>query len=556
MRVQVIFLLIFVGSVWCKKSDIIIFDTNVCIISLKLFEILSAEIFKQSPTKTQPTYKDIWTKFNGSDSVDIIMNRYLSEEDRFQLKKSIIITKLILDLEENRSQTEIHIPVYSYNEAVNGITSKMTKDTIFFHDGYDEFFKSIPIKTTVDDRLLIKALDYPNKYRSDESNTLFSIMHDFLTKTITTNRNLKQLINYMNKDITNKKKETEARLSDLNVICENLETKIRLWDKPMKMFLSNNGIFDYKSDTEQLSSVVGKISTFYRDKFTEIDFSDPIDVISKRLIKSKEEFDFFDLQIYLYAMEKDAYILTVNTQAFQEINDPVFLNYFKDIKILNPNINLIELADLDRSIDCKTTMERVLERAFENDYKMLTNLKSIKNLHRVHLDATELHLMFNNIFTEIRQHLPNGKNLKRTLNDVGFINALDLLKIVDNRVKIDQQTLFNSYSVKVIQNQINCLIFIDKFIFHSTLSIDDFIKPKPSIDSIPKSLNFDKQLVEGVKMGISNENHNLIEFLKIFKDNNESVRVEAGKYAKMLYFESNFKRESLIKAVESGMLFN
>lgn len=550
MQVRIIFLITFFGSVFCERSDIIIFDTNVCTVSLKLFEILSDEILNQSPTKTKPNFKDIWAKFNGSSSVDIIMDQYLSEVDQIRLKKSITITKLILDLKENRPQTEIHIPVYSYNEAVNGITSKMAKDTVFFYDGYDDFFKSIPIKTIIDDRLLIKGKDYPIKYRSGESNTLFLIIKDFLSKAITTNQNLEQFINYMNNDIINKKKQTEDRLSKLNVMCENLETKMRLWDKPMKMFFSNNGVCDYKSETEQLSSVAGKISTYHRNKFTEIDFNDPIDVIAKRLIKSKEEFDFFDLQIYLYAKEMDAFILTVNTQAFQEINDPVFLDYFKDTKILNPNINLIELVDLDKSTDFETTIDRVMKRDFENDYKMLINFKSIFNLHRENLDVAELCSMFNNIFSEIRQQQTNGGDLKKILNDVAFTYALDLLITVDNRVKIDQQTVFNSDSAKLIQKQINSLIFIDKFIFNSTLSIDDFIKPKPSIDSIPKSLNFDTELVEGVKMGISNENLNLVEFLKIFKDNNKSVRVQAGKYAKMLYFESNFKRESLIRAIE------
>lgn len=547
MRICVRFILIFVFGAWCECSNIIILDTNVCTATLELFNNLRNEIFHQNLSKTRPTYGDIWAKFTDSDSVDIVLSEYFTEVDKIRFKPSITITKLILAVNENRPEMEIHVPAYIYNEAVNGISSKMSKEFYSFCDDYDEFFASIPVRTIVDNWTLTEGTDFPEKCRSSESNALFPIMTEFLSKTMKSSENLKNLIQYLNEDTINKQKQTEARLSDLSQMCENVKSKIALWDKPMKIFLSNNGFDDYKTGTDQLSSVAGRIPAYFQNKFKNIDFNKTIDVIANRLIQFKEEFDWFDLQIYLYAMEKNASIWSLNTQAFQEINDPVFLDFFRNTKILNPSINFKGLIDLDRLSDCKSVMELVIKLDFENDYRILTNLQSITNLHRNKLDVIALNSMFHSVFSEIRQQLINGTEMKLILREMVLIDALDLIKMVDKKIQIDQQVVFNSDAAKVIVKQILSLNFIDKFLFNSTLNIDDFIKPEPFIDSIPKTLHFDKQLAEGVVKGLSAKDHNLKEFLKIFKD--KSVRTQATKYAKIIYFESNFRRESLKKAL-------
>lgn len=542
---RIIFLLIFVYGVWCEKSEKIILDTNVCTATLGLFDKLQHEIFKQNSSQGRPSYSDIWTKLNSSKSIEVVISKYLTEADRTRYKQPISITRLILELKEKRPQTVLHIPVYIYNEAVNGISSKMNKDIALLYESYIDLFVSMPVKTIVDNSTVIEGEDLPTKCRACDNDKLFQITKNFLLKALRSNKNLEGLIKYLSEEIPDKKRQTEDRLSDLNEICENVKSKIDLWDTQMKIFLSNNGVRDYKTDTDQFQSVAGKISMFSRNKFKGIDFNSPVDVIANRLIKFKEEFDFFDLQIYLYAKEKNAHILTLNTQAFQEVNDPVFLDYFRTTKILNPSINFQELADLDGPSDCKTAMETVIKRDFESDCRLLTNFKSIINLHRIELDVTRLNSMFENIFCVIREQLLKGKSLNIVLRDIVFTDALDLLKIVDNQVKIDQQAMFNSDSTKVIVKQTIALRLIDKFIFNSTLGVDDFIKTKPIIDAIPKSLHYDKRLVEGVKKSITHENCNLIEFLKIFKNNDKSVRTEVTNYAKMLYYESNFRPENL-----------
>lgn len=550
MKICVIFLLIFlIVGIWSERSDVIIFDTNVCSATIKLFKNLREKIIKES-SGTVATYKDIWSKFNGSANlVEDVLSGYLNETEKRRHKSSIFITKLMLDLKENRPQTEIHIPVYIYNEAKLGKSSKISKNSTHLYEGYEELFQSIPVKIVVDDRVLINGKDYPNKNSSADPETMFQIIKGFLSNAVTSDKNLENLIKYLSEDIENKMKQTANHLSDLNEMCENVQSKISLWDKQMKVFLSNNGVCNYKSETEQLLSVAGRISTYHQNLFKEINFSDAIDVIANRLIKFKEEFDFFDLQIYLIAKEMNAKILTVNTQAFQEINDPVFLDFFRETKIVNPTINFKELNDLDRPYDCKSVMQATIENDFENDYRILTNLKSICNLHRENFNVTELRFMFNNIFNEIRKQQKDGIDLKVILKEIVFADALDLIKIVDHRVKIDQQAAFNTDSTKVILLQMNALNFIAKFIYNSTLNVDDFVRPQPSIDSVPPSLRFNRDLAEGVKHGLSNDNHNLIEFLNLFKVRpmDKSSSVEAVKYAKMIYFESNFERECLIR---------
>lgn len=61
--------------------------------------------------------------------------------------------------------------------------------------------------------------------------------------------------------------------------------------------------------------------------------------IVDRLLENDEEFCYFDLKIYLFAKHNNATVVTNNLKAFQEINDPVFRNFFKDVEFLFPQIN-------------------------------------------------------------------------------------------------------------------------------------------------------------------------------------------------------------------------
>lgn len=533
-------------TIFTKSSEIIILDTNVCTITLKLFNNLIEEIHRQNPSEAKLNYNDVWARFKRPSSVDRIMNEYLSEADQIKSKSSIAITKQILDLKSNRPKVVFLVPVFVYNEAVNGLSSKISKGIgIKIFPQYVDFFKSIPIKTTVEIHEFIEDKDYPRK--NVLLNDTLPVMKEFLSNAIQSNHNLEELFKYLKEDNFVKRTQTEHRLRDLFKVCVNVKNKIRLWNGQIKAFLSNNGVKDYTTETDQFATIIGKITSYA----TNINFDDVIDAVAYRLIKSKEEFDFFDLQIYLYAKEKDAFILTINTQAIQEIIDPVFLGFFENMKILNPNINFKHINDLDKPSDCKTLMESAIRNDFKNDHIILNKLESIFNLHREVLNATLLNPIFRKFFIGIEQELVKGKELKTTLSETPLFDALDLLKEVNGRLKIDQQVLFATATGKVILRQINAMNYIDENIFNSTLTIDDFIKPMPTIDFVPKIARFDRGLAEGVKKGLNNENHNLKEFLNIFRDENKSVRITALKYARILYFESNFNHISLEKAVDS-----
>lgn len=558
MRIRVIFLLFFIS--WCGTSssqptDIIIFDTNVCSEPLSLFDHLKKQFHIKHPTEDEPTYADLWLKFDGPNSVDTVLHEYLTDADRIAFKRGIQITKHILDLKENRPQVQIDIPKFVYNEVANGMTSKITKGTGKPSGDYVEFFKSMPIKTTVETGDLIEERDYPKKKPSASASELLTIMKDFLSKSIESNEDFKELSTHLDEDVPVKKRKTQNALDDLYKVSEGVEYKVKFWDKKLKSFLNKNGIKMYETSTELLASITGKIKEHWKNKVAKIKFDDPIDLIAKRLLKNNEEFDFFDLKIYLYAKERNAHILTFNTQAFQEVNDPIFLNFFEETKILNPNINFKASTDLDRLSDCKSVMESSVVNDFENDRKTLIALDPIKVSPNEQLDSTKWHEVFEKIFDEFKVKQASGKDLKSILEETPLFDALGLLKVVDNHVKIDPQLTFTGVNTQEIRQKLNSLKLLDQYIYNSALDADSFLKQTPTNEKVPEMLK-EKTLADSLRQGLSVENHNLNEFLKIFR--NEIVHGETGKisndavkYAKILYIESNFKRESVAAKLTS-----
>lgn len=197
-------------------------------------------------------------------------------------------------------------------------------------------------------------------------------------------------------------------------LSENVRDKKQIWDSELQPWLLESTNFkDYASETRLLFPIATKIIE-HADSMKKLKYSNPTEMLMDRLLKSQEEFDIFDLKIYLYAKEKAAHIMTFNTQAFQEINDPTFLNYFEDTKILQPEINFKVSADLDRAL-CHQVLESAIKQDFARESAMLTSLEKMRLPTTTEIDVTEFHDLFKRIIGECSGS--TATNFKKTMEN-------------------------------------------------------------------------------------------------------------------------------------------
>lgn len=81
-----------------------------------------------------------------------------------------------------------------------------------------------------------------------------------------------------------------------------VSVKNNIWDKLMAQLVEKNMPgYEFKSETSRFDPITGKIEKYFEKEIKSNIFTDPIKVIAKRMITSNEEFDLFDLKIYLSA---------------------------------------------------------------------------------------------------------------------------------------------------------------------------------------------------------------------------------------------------------------
>lgn len=533
----------------------IVFDTNVC----SELRILFDHIIETYHTKEGKalTYEKIWTWFNGPNSVDDAFKPYLTDKERLKFKDGITTTKRILDLKANRPEIELDIPVFVFNEVAMGKSSKIVKhqsDDVpdIVHDllytvSYQELLESIPLRKTINLNVLKEGADFPTKSKTPMSeNDLKQALKTFLTENVGVNANLLNLYEHLKdaKDI----ETVQKNLNKLKDASDDLNAKTELWDKKMKKFLANSNIKDYASETELLNSITGKVKEFGKNPVKSINFNEPIDVIAKRLTQSKEEFDFFDLQLYMYAKEQKAYILSFNTQAYQEINDPVFLDFFRDSKVLHPYVNFKETVDLEKSFDCIDIFKSAIERDLERDKQFVKDLNEIKNTRNSVLDKAKVEEVFDKTTNSIKDKAKETGKLRKTLEEKPFFDALNVFKMDGSTMKIDQQLAFSSDKAKIIDQQVNTLNYINEEFYNSELEPSHFEKGTPTGTNVGNLLR-DKTLGGLIQDGLNDKDKNLREFLQLMKDPKKLA--DAKFRYKALYVESNFEEDKLKLAVSN-----
>lgn len=560
MRIKFIFSILFVCITSSFADHKVIIDTNLWKNTIDFFTKIKEVVPKSNGA--QQNFNEIWESFgNEADSVDLLL-RQNPTIDPIEYEEGITVTKYILDMwnhkTNNQPDIEINVPVYVYNEVAKGLSSKLGNPSEELNSNVEPFFKSMQEyrpNTHVDFEDLIKGTDYPEKISSKDDKILIKTFKEFLAKN---NGKFTALLNHWEintqdknlakKEIIRKKTETKNYLDELNKIGETLAFKKKNWNPKLDKLLKENGKNIYAKETNLLASITGKIKEHSKNKVEKMNFGDANDLIAKRLVKNNEEFDIFDLEIYLYAQEQGAHIMTSNTQAFQEVNDPIFLNFFKDIKILNPSINFETLADLNKPGDCKSVMESALLEDFENERRELTSFSDpyVKISDDCQVESSKLNQMFSEVMSEIlgKQTIEVGQFLEEN----PIFDALDLLKTVDNHLKIDQKQTFASENVQEIKRKMNSLKILDKYIFNSALNVNDFTKATPLSVKEPTMLR-DKGVIDAITNSLNAErtmnekDFCLKEYLKMFKD--DTARIDATKLAKALQLENEFSRKTL-----------
>lgn len=288
--------------------------------------------------------------------------------------------------------------------------------------------------------------------------------------------------------------DVRTRTEQLNILANNLEFK-RNWDSQMRKYTELASAMPRIQHSETIKFL--NLQSKFEEHFINANREDAIDrmtvdeMIADRLVKHREEFDFLDLRIYLYAKEKNAFILTRNTQAFQEVEDPIFFNYFKDVKILHPLINPNEHPYIDGKFD----IAHFVEAAIKNDFNhILGTLKQknseefIKITNRLELPVTKLQSAINSVISEMQLHkkkvgdkeMLDGRKASQKLTTM--FEALGALKMDKSGIKIDAKTLFSNPKRNNIKQTVESLEFIKKhFITHGNrLRIEDFVCERDS----------------------------------------------------------------------------
>ena len=508
------------------EKVVIVIDTNVWGNIMHVFDILKQKINLNE--------NQLWGNSNQIGS-------HLTEEQQMFYKGPIAIIKRISELKNNpgSSKFEIHVPSFVYNEVAFSLSSKITnrsQKNTNFQKRFDNFLSQLPIKTVVDKTELVQGRDYPNKPANPTN--IESHMEIFLQDEQKHNRNLDDLLNHLSRADKSIKETVNQRTEHLKKLNTDIRYKTKFWDKPISDKLKAKHI-SYSTKAGQIDSLYGKILEY--PDVRKVSFGpDPRKIVAKRLTMNKEEFDFFDLQIYLYSKEKKAHILTMNTQAFQEINNPYFLGHFQELKVMHPLINFESTESLHNSGNFVEIVKFSIEDDFKNDIKILSKFDEELNapIFREPVKKT--------IEKIILDFTSKNKMLKNIVEEQPLSSALEVLSIDNKQLKLSKKLVFSNLNSA---NKLPVLLFIDKEFFKGHLSFSDFIIDsdllKPS--TLGNIIN-QKSIQEKLSHFITQHEKNLREFLNIYKKKGPEV----DEYFKTLFIESHFKKEDIEQQLKAA----
>lgn len=175
MRVSHLFVICFVGFVWCGTNpsnpiQLVIIDTNAWSEPLNLFDRIIQGHHQQHPSEPKLTYRDVWRRFGSESTIDSVIKSFkdagiLTDKLVKDFNRGILFTKRIIDFQKNRQQVEIDVPIFVYNELTKGLSSKIRspQSSPGHSRNYQEFFDMMPIRTHVAVGDLTEGVDYPHK---------------------------------------------------------------------------------------------------------------------------------------------------------------------------------------------------------------------------------------------------------------------------------------------------------------------------------------------------------------------------------------------------------
>ncbi|XP_014289594.1 uncharacterized protein [Halyomorpha halys] len=440
-------------------------------------------ILNRLKERTGTSYKELWTVLN-----DDLITKHLKSDEIVKFRGVINVLKAIAEMRNSSSKYVIHIPSFVFNEAARSVSSKINSiagtGNDKFVQSFEEIVDSIPIKKIYDYRVLKGEGDegvhkgegdYPRKTK--EKNVM-TILRDFLENQITQGgetsdneqitesqkKNKREEKESFNKLIEHLKNADQAKKDGVRENTENMQKKItdvfnknKKWDQAMSEASEVHG-FHYETKTKLLNSLYDSIIKF-RNVNQFAFSSDPVGVIAERLAIKNEEFDLFDLKIYLYAKENQAHILTKNTQAFQEINDPCFLGYFDDVKIMNPSINFETIKDFTQP----GALNEIIKRLVIKDFNEV-DLPICKELDKK-LTPRILEKKGGELVKAAESNFLKGSEIETSLGSV-----LKVLKFENGKLKLSRKFFFEEF--KPIK--ITLLQYIQQNIFDNQLSANNF----------------------------------------------------------------------------------
>ncbi|XP_014273658.1 protein PFC0760c [Halyomorpha halys] len=486
-------------------------------------------------TKTKKSYKEVWDALS-----DDFIKKTLSTDEQERFKGVLSVMKRLIDMKKSSANYEIRVPSYVYNEKGRSVSSKITAPAAAA-EGNDtnlkqfmEILDSVPIKTVVDKTVLKKGTDFPEKSIIKTEADIKRIMKNFLKDY--KGGTLNHLVDHLRSASQKTKDSMQQRTNVLKSRMDYVNQKKVYWDKRMTEASKVHG-FRYKTKTSLFTTLYDRIR-----KYGDVNKiqSDPLDVLTDRLVKYEEEFDFFDLQIYLYAKSTKSYIITMNTQAYQEINDTCFLGYFENVKIMHPLINFNKLEDFNKSGDLNDIIIRWLKDEFED-----VDLGICRELD-VKLTKPVLENNARKVFK------PAGENIF-TLGDV-----LKALRIQNKKLQISNESFFGFDN----KNPFQFLQVIDEF-FNNQVSSNDFVEDLDNNNK--KKINIERnKLINKLKSNVklydimqtvdSNFGKYLNKFLELYmqlKTNNKIDGYSDDASFLAVNFERYFSKPEIKKELQS-----
>lgn len=323
------------GELAIRPTTIVI-DSNVWINMKLLFDNIISEDKSLSELTRVDAYEKLWNEFYLSPNLETTCETYLKENKYKPLKETYDTIKTIIEL-KNKIHThpvKVDIPIYVYCEITDGITSKISviPKPRESENNYDEFISEFPLNVNIDYGILEEGVDFPYKDKN-VMEKMKAFVEEITQNPTGKHANVNDLIKELDTNTQAKRTDTLKKLNEIAKFAKYVTEKANKFDKLYAKVIEHS---TYSSKMKPLMGSVTKLVEYAGTKNKNLNGKQ---ALIERLTKYNEEFDFFDLKIYLYAKKRRAHIMTSNYLALQEIYDPLFLDQFSDIKFLLPDIN-------------------------------------------------------------------------------------------------------------------------------------------------------------------------------------------------------------------------